>query len=392
MSIKSILNEAIGKLEQSSHDRLVDCTLSASIISDHEQCWCSSGRLFIDCHKDRKLKRELNEHEIRKKVSEIFDSKKYCCAQFDKENCELPIKRAHTIQKGNVLSSLAENGHVGTFYRNLNGIENTNRLKAGIERKASIFYGFCSFHDTELFKGIELNEFSKTKENCWASSYRAVCHEYYQKKAAIDVTHWQIKHLDSGLDVYHQVFLQERLYIHQLNVEKGFSDISIIKGAYETIKKDSQYEGLVSYVIEYDAPLTIAVCASISPYFDLNGIKIQNTGDANESFQHFSLSTVTLNGKAAYVVSHLKQHDVIGKYLEVVFSMPLANINDWLTTCIFAYTENNYFRLSWWGSLDETTKTTIYGLFLSENYTKTINYDDLVSRSIPSDLVSIERI
>ncbi len=392
MSIKSILNEAIGKLEQGSHARLVDCTLSASIISDHEQCWCSSGRLFKDCHKNRKLMRELHEHEIRKKVSEIFDSKKYCCAQFDQENCELPIKRAHTIQRGNVLSSLAENGHVGTFYRNLDGIDNTNRLKAGIERKASIFYGFCSFHDTELFKGIEVNEFSKTKENCWASSYRAVCHEYYQKKAAIDVTHWQIRHLDSGLDVYHQVFLQEKLYIHQVNVEKGFSDISIIKGVYETIKTDGQYEELVSYVIEYDAPLTIAVCASISPYFDLNGIRIQNTGDVKESFQHFSLSTVTLNGKAAYIVSHLKQHDVIGKYLKEVFSMPLANINNWLTTCIFAYTENNYFRLSWWGSLDETTKAKVYGLFLSENYTKTINYDDLVSRSIPSNLVSVERI
>lgn len=392
MSIKNMLNETIGKLDQNCHNRLVDSFLNASRFSDYDKCWCLSGSLFKDCHKDRNLMSELNEHAIKKKTSEIFDKKKYCCAQFDKENCELPIKKAHTIQKGNVLSSLAEDGHVGTFYRNFSGIDNTNRLKAGIEKKASVFYGFCNFHDTELFKDIELNEFTKTKENCWASSYRAVCHEYYQKKAAIDVTDWQRKNLDNGLEIYHQVFLQERLFIHKVNVEKGFSDISLIKDFYEIIKKSEQYEELTSYVLEYDAPLTIAVCASISPYYDLNGIKIQNIGNAKENFQHFSLSTVTLNGKATYVISHLKRHNVIGKYLEEVFSMSPSKINNWLITCIFAYTENNYFRLSWWESLEETTKSKIYSMFFSENYTKTINYDDLVSRSIPSTLISIERL
>ncbi|ABE54402.1 metal-binding protein [Shewanella denitrificans OS217] len=391
-SIRSLLNEAIGKLNQNSHAHLVDCTLQASIMSDNEQCWCLSGRLYKDCHKERNLKRELSEHEVRNKVSAIFDQNKYCCAEFDKENCVFEISKAHTIQKGKVLSSFAENGHVGTFYRNLNGIDNPTRLKAGIEKKASIFLGFCKYHDTELFKCIELNGFSKTKENCWASSYRAVCHEYYQKKAAIDATDWQRKYLDSGLDVYHQVFLQERLYIHQVNIEKGFSDIALIKVAYEDIKVNSQIDEIISYVLEFDAPLTIAVCASISPYFDLNGIKIQNIGYANEKFQHFSISTVTLNGNAAYVVSHLKKHDTIGNYLKEVLSMPLAYINNWLTTCIFAYTENNYFRLSWWDSLDENTRMDIYNLFLSENYTKTLDYNDLVSRSISSSLVSIERV
>ncbi|WP_148610713.1 metal-binding protein [Aeromonas sobria] len=299
---------------------------------------------------------------------------------------------AHTIQRGKVLSSLAESGHVGTFYRKLDGIANTNKLKAGIEKRASVFYGFCSYHDTELFKNIELHEFTKTKENCWASSYRAVCHEFYQKNAAIEVTNWQRDNLDNGLDTYLQVFVQEKIFLHQRDVTKGFDDISLIKKNYEEIKVTSSFDDLISYVFEYDSPLTIAVCACISPFFDINNKKIQNKGNGKESFQHLSLSTVTINGKAAYVISHLKKHDVIGKYLEEVLSKPLEYINNWLMTCIFAYTENNYFRLSWWDSLDISTKDEIYNLFLSENYTRIINYDTPVGQSIPCKLIAVERI
>ncbi len=183
-SIKTLMIEAIGELDHYSFDKLVECTLRASSIKEDQECWCLSGKEYKACHKNRHLKKELNYYEIRDKISGIFDNKKYCCAQFDKNNCDLKIKMAHTIQRGKVLSSLAESGHVGTFYRKLDGIANTNKLKAGIEKRASVFYGFCSYHDTELFKNIELHEFTKTKENCWASSYRAVCHEFYQKKCS----------------------------------------------------------------------------------------------------------------------------------------------------------------------------------------------------------------
>uniref|UniRef100_UPI001BE41041 hypothetical protein n=1 Tax=Vibrio anguillarum TaxID=55601 RepID=UPI001BE41041 len=107
----------------------------------------------------------------------------------------------------------AESGHVGTFYRNLTGFEETRKLKTGVKKEASIFYRFCHYHDTELFKAIELEEFHPSLPNAWASSYRAVCHEYYQKKAAMEAVEWQTENIDKGLELYQQVLIQEKLYI-----------------------------------------------------------------------------------------------------------------------------------------------------------------------------------
>jgi hypothetical protein len=94
--------------------------------------------------------KKKSEREVRIKLSKIFDSKKYCSASFDDRNCKLPIKGAHTVQRGRVLSSMAKDGHVGTFYRNINGFEKLRDIKTGIKKEASIFYGFCEYHDTEL--------------------------------------------------------------------------------------------------------------------------------------------------------------------------------------------------------------------------------------------------
>ncbi|MBF4286540.1 hypothetical protein, partial [Vibrio anguillarum] len=114
------------------------------------------------------------------------------------------------------------------------GFEETRKLKTGVKKEASIFYGFCHYHDTELFKAIELEEFHPSLPNAWASSYRAVCHEYYQKKAAMEAVEWQTENIDKGLELYQQVLIQEKLYISNLNVKKGFEDIERIKLAFET--------------------------------------------------------------------------------------------------------------------------------------------------------------
>lgn len=182
LDIKSTLSEVVKGFDSQSKVEFAHDVMAAANTESNDLCWCPSGKIFRECHEHRAHERLLNEHEIRIAINKIFDSKKYCCASFDSSNCQLPIKGAHTIQRGRVLSSLAERGHVGTFYRNLTGFEETRKLKTGVKKEASIFYGFCHYHDTELFKAIELEEFHPSLPNAWASSYRAVCHEYYQKK------------------------------------------------------------------------------------------------------------------------------------------------------------------------------------------------------------------
>ncbi|WP_139345353.1 SEC-C domain-containing protein [Pseudocolwellia agarivorans] len=358
----------------------------------HDPCWCQSGKKYIKCHKKRHELRKISEGEMRKELLNIFDSKKYCSASFDNKNCKMPIKGAHTIQRGRVLSSIAKDGHVGSFYRNNSGFENVRDIKLGVKKEASIFYGFCDFHDTELFKEIELNEFIASPENCWASSYRAICHEYYQKKAAKKAVTWQIDNLDKGYKLSEQLILQEQLMLLKRDVFKGFDDILSIKEKYEQVRISSNYHMISSYVIVINEPLSLAVCGTMSPYYDINGVKIQNLGISNYLFQHFAISTVTVNGKGAYVISYLKEHSVIKNYLSDVFAKSNDFIKSWLTKSIFAYSENCFFNLDWWEELSSDKKLSIYNLAMSENYTKKIDIDDVVSSEVKGEISSIDLI
>ncbi|MBF4344462.1 metal-binding protein, partial [Vibrio anguillarum] len=134
-------------------------------------------------------------------------------------------------------------------------------------------------------------------------------------------------------------------------------------------------------------PLTIAVCASISPYYDLNHNKMQNTGNPNDNFQHIAISTVTIDGNAAYVISYLSEHSVIDTYVKELISKGNKYVKSWLMKSIFAYTENCFFKLSWWSSLSLDVQEKVYALAISENYTKPFKYDDLVSATVTGDIV-----
>lgn len=164
------ISELYAHLNQASKNRFVADLLAISKTQKDERCWCGSSKLFADCHFEKQTKRKITEAETRQHISRVMGDMEYCCATFDSTHCGTFIKGTHTIQRGRVLASMAKDGQIGTFYRNTYGFEDTKSIQTGIKRKASIFYGFCDYHDTELFKNIEIAEFTISSENCWALS------------------------------------------------------------------------------------------------------------------------------------------------------------------------------------------------------------------------------
>lgn len=383
------ISELYAQLNQTSKTQFVADLLAISQTQKNEPCWCGSPKHFQDCHYERHSQRKISEAEIRKNISRIMDDMEYCCAAFDSQHCGTFIKGAHTIQRGRVLASMAKDGQIGTFYRNTHGFDNAKSIQTGVKRKASIFYGFCDYHDTELFKNIEVSEFTVSLENCWASSYRAICHEFYQKNAAKNAVQWQKENCDKGYVLYEQLMLQENVALLERDILKGFEDIQRIKNEFENINITHQLNLFTTYVIQLDSTLDIAVCGTMSPYYNINAQKIQNLGNPTTFFQHFYISTVTLQGKAAYIIAHLNHDTVIGTYLKEVFSRDNEFILNWLSKSIFAYSENTFFRLDWWFSIDSKTQQAIYDLAMDENYTKPFIYDDVVSKRLTGKIQRI---
>lgn len=372
------------------HDRynLTLAICNAANSGDNDLCWCGSSATFIKCHKGRHSLNQISMGEFAKELNKIFKKNEICCASFDSSNCKLPIKSAHTIQRGRVLSSFAVDGHVGSFYQKQNGL----KIKSGISKHASVFYGFCDNHDTELFKDIETKDFDVNKENCRASSYRAVCHEYYQKLAANEAEKWKRNNLDKGRPLYEQIILQNSFCFSERAVKKGLGDIEIAKDKYDSSYKNDSVSGISFKVLKFDCAITVAVCGVITPFYSIDGNKIQDLGLPGVVFEGFAISTVLMDGKAVYVIGYLDSHTVISNYLDEVFLKDAAYIKDWLYQVIYSYTENVYFDLNWWNGLCQDSKNIVFNLHVSRNSDVKFDVDDSISKLINGDIVSIQTL
>ncbi len=111
------------------------------------------------------------------------------CFYHKKDECKGAIKNAHSISRGNrleLIKGLVNNNDIVYSLSEIK-IENS-KAKQGIKqigwgKAASTFYGFCDWHDTELFKPIENNnDFDNSPEHCFLHSYRSFAYSYHQIK------------------------------------------------------------------------------------------------------------------------------------------------------------------------------------------------------------------
>ena len=87
------------------------------------------------------------------------------------------IIKSHTIPRGMLLDSVAENGHVLTpDFSQVEGTPIMNSLGINI---ASTFPGFCKTHEN-LFEEFENNKKLESERHIYLQTYRAVCRESFR--------------------------------------------------------------------------------------------------------------------------------------------------------------------------------------------------------------------
>src|SRR5688572_15253541 len=81
------------------------------------------------------------------------------CFYHDHKNCRGKIKKAHSVQKEKILSQLETPIKGNNLIYTLNEFEEdqfkiTRLIPIG-KNKASIFTGFCDYHDSKIFAPLE---------------------------------------------------------------------------------------------------------------------------------------------------------------------------------------------------------------------------------------------
>ncbi|WP_319226363.1 hypothetical protein [Draconibacterium orientale] len=106
------------------------------------------------------------------------------CFYYDQSNCSKNIKKAHSVQKNRILNQLEAPVNGNNLIYSFNDFEDEDFKTKGLipigKKKASIFTGFCDFHDSKLFSPIENFPFQGTSEQLFLFTYRTFAHGLHQ--------------------------------------------------------------------------------------------------------------------------------------------------------------------------------------------------------------------
>lgn len=245
-------------------------------------CWCKSGKKFKRCHLNRAEQPEDNPWEAVDVNRKAFQQKRCFAYDVGLGVCEGGIIKAHTVSRGSSLTAIAKDGNVLHYAANIPDMnKNAGKLcvkRLGI-RGASVFYGFCAYHDRVLFSCIENETFVGRPDQCLAVAYRTLSREVYGKDATSHIRN-TLRGADKGWTIQQQVALQAILETMDTGNEAAKRDVGTTHAAFTTALADKRTDVIRSLVLEIDGRLPFMFAGAWSPFTDVFGKSLQ-TGYAD---------------------------------------------------------------------------------------------------------------
>jgi hypothetical protein len=180
-------------------------------------------------------------------------------------SCTATAIRAHSVQNSRVLDLLVRDGHVKAPKIRIDRVAGPLISFEDVGRnQATTFAGFCSEHDSNIFKAIDNNAFQPTNpEHLFLTAYRAVARELHaQMDGAIKIQAAYNKRVELGIDTGDEpteagmVAVEHMMKSYHTYVYKSFFDEALISKKYDAVSHE--------IVTLRHAEPTIAVCSLLS--------------------------------------------------------------------------------------------------------------------------------
>lgn len=217
------------------------------------------------------------------------------CFHPNKSECVMPITSAHSLQRQGSLRFLEKdvNGNRYLYIhteREYNFQQDFLDLKKTGRKTATTFDGFCSFHDTELFKAIE-NEPEITDinndEHLFLHSYRSFAitvHRKFEEFKYYESTDTEITSLLNNM--FNPIQLEQS----KLGVKAALNDFVEPKAKMDKWMLKNQFAELEFLALEYPYTAPVGCAAYITPHQLPNGKSIQM--NSLEEYQSSVFTTV----------------------------------------------------------------------------------------------------
>jgi hypothetical protein len=321
----------------------------------YSPCWCGSNKKWKFCHKDREKKPKpifgrtqlANEKFFLTGTCQHPDASSTTCSSIE-------AIQSHTVQRRGGLAAIAEGGHVYSIKRGMRDI-GKNEGHVDMEKygvgKASTFPGYCSHHDTILFKPVETAGAVLDDMNSFLLSLRAVSYEVATKEASLNAHIANRDSVDAGSSFEIQVAVQNFMALQQVGLERGLQDVKACKLKYDRAFISRDTKDFSFYGITFDGTLPFAAAGAFMPEFDFTGNRVQDIL-SDETTNIVAVNVTQLNGKTCAVFGWFGGRDCPAFSLVDSFKK-LADeekANALLLMCL-EHLENVYFKPSWWDGL-----------------------------------------
>lgn len=315
-------------------------------IKNTDPCPCGSDRTFQSCCK-RKLSGKKKVENIYsedilsnpKRINQILFKKLKStdfkiCFHPDKEHCKKPIKNAHTIQNNGVLSLLSENDHV-MVTNLLNKIREGYSVERLSKNKATTFYGFCEYHDSNIFRDIETIPYTKQIKQNFLYAYRCCSQEYHKKTRQVKVFQNCVKENPTIL------FMESFVGSYVLsNLAK--SDIEENMTLFNKSFIEEDFDILETRIFEFDQKYDFAVSTMFNPTYDLQGKLINDIYSTDkEKLSNIFINAFPTVDKYYVILSCLKiDYKELEEYFKQIEDLDEGKLKVFLNNLLPTFSEN----------------------------------------------------
>jgi hypothetical protein len=290
------------------------------------------------------------------------------CFHFKNEECSNRIISAHSLQRSGVLDILEDeiSGNKVIYSFCLSKlILNDNNLPIGFEpigkKEASTFFGFCGYHDMEIFKEIENKTIDITNdEHCFLLSYRAFAREFHIKNQSI-----------KGCET--NEYFNDNIPKEEVESLLEGSKLASIDGIYvknrmNDILLRKSFDELEYFTYELEYIIPIAVSSSITPEYDLRGRKFNFSLDPKIRYQYINIVVQPAkDGKTKIIFSCLPEDLQAVDFLDDLNSLKDYFLHKRISSLIIGYIENVFFSPKLWKSLTMKERSILFTELLETN-------------------------
>lgn len=338
-------------------------------IDPYEPCPCGSGKKFKFCCYQRARKerdkgfRQLQYSEGRlnhlmHKTWEDADFK--TCLAFDNSECNGDIISAHSLQNNRILNRISKDNHIYQFAHRITKNEPEVYFRKVSKNKASTFFGFCDFHDTELFKPIELVEYKNDLEQNFLFAFRAHAIEYHRKLR-------KLNHHREVLKTFpHMLLNEEGVYLYRI----AQLDVEDCEKNQQTFKKDylmKDFSNIRTIQRTLDFEISFATCSSFTVRDDLKGNVINDiysTSEIEMPSIYINIYPVE-NGTNILLSYHKNDEKKYKEYFDQLEVLDIEDLTKYLNFLIIEYTENVFFNPNFIEKLSRKEKISLLNSFQS---------------------------